>query len=259
MRSRTACVFILLIVYFVALGASVAQTPPAAMQQKASKLHTESFWHKVLRVSGIAESPSTLKGPGDEVEHGQIWVAEIAEGGTRKLTNSGGFRSPVFMPGGKDILALEGTSVVRVSLPSGKVTNLYAVAGIRKLVGFSRDNPDQVLALVMAHDSSGHPGVAFLSVSGGKLDPLSYDPLSSEDRHMLEHLSAWDRDYGETSVYVNQQTKSGMAGTLSWTDVFLKKGSNAPVDVSNCDGINCGQPSLSPDGKLLAFVRADEE
>jgi len=258
MRSRTACVFVLL-TYFVAFGASAAQTPPAAKQQKSSKPQTETFWHKVLRVSGIAESPSTLKGPGDEVEHGQIWVAEIAAGGTRKLTDSGGFRSPVFMPGGKDILALKGTYVVRVSFPSGKVTNLYAVTGIRKLVGFSKDDPDQVLALVMTHDTPGHLEVGFLSVSDGKLDPLSYDPLSSEDRHMLEHLSAWDRDYGETNVYINQQTKSGMAGTLSWTDVFLKKGSNAPIDVSNCDGINCGQPSLSPDGRLLAFVRADEE
>ena len=76
---------------------------------------------------------------------------------------------------------------------------------------------------------------------------------------MLEHLSAWDRDYGETRVYINQQTKSGMAGTLSWTDVFLKKASNTPINVSNCDGVNCGQPSLSPDGKLLAFVRADDD
>jgi hypothetical protein len=248
-----------LITYLVALGASSAQTPPAAKQQKAPKPQTETFWHKVLRVSGIAESPSTLKGPGDEVEHGQIWVAEIAEGGTRKLTDSGGFRSPVFIPGGKDILALKGTYVVRISFPSGKLTSLYAVTGIRKLVGFSSDDPDQVLALIVAHDTPGDVGVAFLSVSGGKLDPLSYDPLSAGDRHMLEHLSAWDRDYGETRVYIGEQTKSGMAGTLSWTDVFLKKGSNAPIDVSNCDGINCGQPSLSPDGKLLAFVRADEE
>jgi hypothetical protein len=251
-------VFVLL-AYVIARGVSAAQTPPAAKQQKAPKPPIETFWHKVLRVSGIAESPSTLKGPGDEVEHGQIWLANMATGETRRLTDSGGFRSPVFIPGGKDILALKGTHLMRVSFPSGKVTNLYTVTGIRKLVGFSRDDPDQVLALVTANDSPGHLGIAFLSVSGGKLEPLSYDPLSSEDRHMLEHLSAWDRDYGETRVYINQQTKSGMAGTLSWTDVFLKKGSDAPVDVSNCDGIPCGQPSLSPDGELVAFVRADEE
>jgi len=137
------------------------------------------------------------------------------------------------------------------------VTSLYAVPEINKLVGFSLDDPDKVLAVV--RDSSGHSQVAFLSVSDGKLDPLSYDPSSSDDRHMIEHLSGWDRDYGDTRVYINQQTKSGMAGTLSWTDVFLKKGSSAPIDISNCDGVNCGQPSLSPDGKLVAFVRADEE
>jgi hypothetical protein len=257
MRS-TACVYVL-VTFSVAFGTSPVENPLAARQQKTPKRQTETFWHKVLRVSGIAESPSTLKGPGDEVGHGQIWIAEIATGRTRKLTDSGGFRSPVFMPGGKDILALKGTNVVRVSLPSGKLTNLYAVSGIRKLVGFSMDDPDQVLALVIAQGGSGQPGVAFLSVSDGKLVPLSYDPSSSDDRHMVEHLSAWDRDYGETRVYTNQQTKSGMAGTLSWTDVFLKKGSDVQIDVSNCDGINCGQPSLSPDGNLVAFIRADEE
>jgi len=113
MRSRTTCVFVLL-THFVAFSASVAQTPPPAKQQEKPKPQTETFWHRVLRVSGIAESPSTLKGPGDEVEHGQIWVAEIAAGGTRKLTDGGGFRSPVFIPGGKDVLALKGPYVVRV-------------------------------------------------------------------------------------------------------------------------------------------------
>ena len=88
-------------------------------------------------------------------------------------------------------------------MPRNLVTNLSAVTGIRKLVGFNKDGPDQVLVLVVAHDSSGHPEVAFLSVSGGKLAPLSYDPSSREDRHMLKHLSAWDHDYGETSAYIN--------------------------------------------------------
>ena len=65
MRSRTTCVFVLL-THFVAFSASVAQTPPPAKQQEKPKPQTETFWHRVLRVSGIAESPSTLKGPGDE-------------------------------------------------------------------------------------------------------------------------------------------------------------------------------------------------
>lgn len=256
MLMRKACAFGF-VICSAGFGVSFAQTPPPAKQQSAAKQKTETFWHRVLRVSGIAESPSTLKGPGDEVESGQIWIADPAGGEARRLTSTGGFRSPVFIPGGNDILALKGTGVVRVSFAGGKVTTLVSIAGLIKLVGFNMDDPDQVL--VVTRDSSGHPGVAFLSVSGGKLIPLPYDPDSSDDRHMVEHLSAWDRTYGGTSVYINQQTKTGMSGTISWTDVFLKKGSGAPIDVSKCDGVNCGQPSLSPDGKLVVYVRSYDD
>jgi hypothetical protein len=72
-------------------------------------------------------------------------------------------------------------------------------------------------------------------------------------------MLAWDRDYGDTNLYIDQQTKSGMSGTLSWTDVFLKRKGNTPIDVSKCNGVNCGQPSLSADGKSVAYVKADED
>jgi Tol biopolymer transport system component len=29
-----------------------------------------------------------------------------------------------------------------------------------------------------------------------------------------------------------------------------------PQNVSGCDGVNCGQPALSPDGRRVAFVKA---
>ena len=254
MRITVICVCIMLC--HPAKGTSL-QNPPNTKQQSAPQQKTETFWHKVLRVSGIGASPSTLKGPGNEVVHGQIWIAEIGTGRVRKLTSTGGFCSPVFMQGGNDILALKDAKVIRVSLSDGRVTSLYPAAGIIKLVGLNIDDPDKVL--VIARSSSSLPDVAFLSVSSGKLESLSYNRSSDDDRQMVEHLSAWDRDYGGTSVYTDHQTKSGMSGTLSWTDVFLRSGSDAPIDVSNCDGVNCGQPSLSPEGRLVAYVRADEE
>lgn len=238
-------------------GVGLAQTPPTGKAQSAPVRKTETFWHKVLRVSGIAQSPSTLKGPGDEVTRGTIWIADLASGRTRKVTSSGGFRSPVFLPGGNDILALKGSNAVRVRLADGQATNLFVVTGVAKLVGCSEDDADKVL--VVLRDSSGHPGVAFFSLSSGKREELAYDTASSEDRHMVEHLSGWSRQYGETVVYVDQQTKTGLAGTLSWADVFLKQGGGVARDVSNCDGTNCGQPSLSADGKLVVFVKSEED
>lgn len=256
MFMRANCV-LGLVMCSAAFGVCSPQNPPPTKQPNAPARRTESFWHKVLRVSGIAQSPSTLRGPGDEVRHGQIWISDLTAGQTRKLTPTGGFRSPVFLPEGNDILALKGTDIVRVAFANGKVTNLFAVAGLAKLVGFTEDDPDKVL--VLSRDSSGVPAVAFLSVTTGKLDSLPYDPSSTEDRRLVEYLSAWDRRYGDTILYIDQQTKPGMAGTLSWADVFLKKGSSTVKDVSKCDGTNCGQPSLSADGNLVAFVRSDED
>lgn len=256
MVRKRVCVFGLVSCCAV-LSVGLAQTPQTGKPQSAPSRKTETFWHKVLRVSGIAQSPSTLKGPGDEVTRGTVWIADLASGRTRKMTSSGGFRSPVFVPKENDILALKGSNAVRVRLADGEVTNLFAVTGVAKLVGFSEDDADKVL--VVSRDSSGHPGVAFLSISSGRLEALVYDAASSDDRHMVEHLSGWSRQYGETVVYVDQQTKSGLAGTLSWADVFLKQGGGAARDVSNCDGTNCGQPSLSADGKLVVFVKSDED
>jgi len=58
---------------------------------------------------------------------------------------------------------------------------------------------------------------------------------------------------------VKRQTKQALSGTVEWTDVFRKMGSGEPVDVSRCDGVNCGQPSLSQTGRLLVFVKAKAE
>lgn len=256
MFRRLACVSLLL-VSFVAPCTSHAQDPAGGKQQAAPKRRTESFWHKVLRISGIADSPSTLKSAGDEVESGQIWIAEIRPRRTRKLTDSGGYCSPVFVPRGNDVLSLKGADVVRVSSAGGKPKVLYQITGITKLVGFSLDDPDRVLVLLQ--DVVGHSGVALLSVSDGKVTPLAYDPASSDDRHMIEHLRGWDRMYSDKSLYVRSQTKSSMAGTVEWTDIFLKAGTNAPVNVSKCNGVNCGQPSLSADGQLVVFIRAEQE
>jgi hypothetical protein len=254
MFRRLACVFLALI-SCLALDRALAQNPSSSKQQPAPKQATEKFWQKLLRISGIAESPTTLKGEGDEVESGQILLAEVGTGKTRSITDSAGYRSPVFVPGASEILALKGTEVVRLPAGGGQPKGLYKIPGISKIVGFSRDDPDQ--ALILAEDAEGHLAVGLLSMSNGKVTPIPYDPASSDDRHMIEHLRSWDRWYGDKGVFVQSQSKAGMAGKIEWTDVFLKVGTGAPVDVSKCEGVNCGQPSLSSDGQFVVFVKVE--
>jgi hypothetical protein len=76
---------------------------------------------------------------------------------------------------------------------------------------------------------------------------------------MVENLQSWDRVYGDKRVYVKRETKQAMSGPVEWTDVFQRVNSQEPVNVSRCDGANCGQPSMSADGRLIVFVKAERE
>lgn len=245
----------MLLMSLLGRGALVAQGPPASHAPTAQQPQKPSFWRRLLRVSGIAANPGTLKAP-QEVKTGQIWLAELGHQPPRRLTAAGMYRSPVFVPGSDDILALEGTDVVRLPAAGGVPHRLYTIPGVSKLVGFSQDDPDQVLMLT--EGEPGRPRVGLLSLKTGKIIPTPYNPASSEDRRMLEHLRGWDRVYGDTTVYVKRLVKQSMAGPVEWTDVLLKPSTDEPINVSRCEEVDCGQPSLSADGRLLVFIRAEQ-
>jgi hypothetical protein len=245
---------------FTALVISTAWLHPLDAQVPTRRAPTppqprkESLRHRLLRVSGLADNPSTLKGP-EQAASGQIWVAELGGHQARGLTASGGYRSPVFVPGRNSILALKGADIVRLPVGGGAPQRIYTINGIIKLVGFSRDDPDKIL--VLTEGVGGRARVGWLTVKTGKIVSTPYDPASSEDQRMLEHLRGWDRVYGDTSVYVNSLTKQSLSGRVEWTDVFLRAGSDKPINVSQCDGVNCAQPSLSADGRFLVFIKVE--
>jgi hypothetical protein len=97
-----------------------------------------------------------------------------------------------------------------------------------------------------------------LSLQSGRVTPLPYDDSSDGQRRMLAQVRAQDRSYGETRVYTKTETKSGLSRPIEWTDVFLTRGAGSPQNVSACDGVNCVQPSLSPDGRSVAFVKLQD-
>jgi hypothetical protein len=233
-----------------------AQTSPATAQPAVPR-RTESFWKKLLRISGISASPSTLKAPGDEIVNGEVWQVEIGSMKAQKLASDAGYRSPIFVPNSRDVLVLKGSAILRLPSSVGKPTTLYSVNGISKLVGFSQDNASEVL--ILRENSSGQPQVGLLSLSSGEVVNMPFDPASMEDNHMLEHLRGWDRVYGDKTLYVKSQEKHALSGTVEYLDTFLRVGNGEPLNVTNCDGANCGQPSLSADGKRVVFIRAEPE
>ncbi|HEY6339781.1 MAG TPA: hypothetical protein VIW68_14920 [Candidatus Sulfotelmatobacter sp.] len=233
------------------VSTSPGQTPKNAPAAKTKP--PASFTERLLKFLGISDSPGTLKGPGDEVRSGELWVADVRAKTTHALTHTDGYRSPIFLAGSMDVLALRGSEVIRIPSTGGEGKSLYSVDGIVKLVGAGSEDAAKVLILLRGE--AGHSRVAVLTVSTGEVAAVAYDPASSQDLQMVEALAGWSRTYGDRHIYMQKQNKPALSGTVEWHDVFLQVDRLPPVDVSRCDGDNCGQPSLSPDGHSLVFVK----
>ena len=216
-------------------------------------LAKESLLAKLLRIAGLTAAPSQLRGPGDELAPGDIWIANLDQQAARALTTDGGYRSPVFSPADRSIYALRGDAIVRISVDGASAVAVKAPGAI-KLVGFDAQNPDDLVVLVDA--PAGQSPMAVASLKSKTMSPLPYDPKSADERAVLAQVRAQDRVYGNATVYTKTESKQGMSRKLEWTDVYLQRGSTPPQNVSKCDGVNCGQPALSPDGQSIAFVKS---
>lgn len=208
----------------------------------------DTFITEVLDFLGVSATPSAQRGEEAKFS-GDIWVAELDEGVRSRLTQEGGYCSPVFMPGDKGILTLKGDDLQFIPLSGGEPEKRATLPGVIKIVGFHKQDKDKLLLLFK--DNSG-TSVGILSLKDSK---VSYLPYDKEDESMLNHLRRWERVYGDTTVEVKpddvQQGK--------WTNVYIKRGNDSPQNVSKCKGTNCGQPSLSSDGNKVVYIKAQSQ
>ena len=222
-----------------------------AQQQPPPK---ESIIAKLLRIAGLTVAPSQMRGPGDDVESGNVWIASLDGRAPKALTTDGGYRSPIVGPD-RMVYALKEDAVVRFRADGGQPgATVQKAAGVLKLVGFDPASRGEVVVL-LASPVAGAP-LASLSLTTGMLTPLPHDSQSEDERTLLAQIRGQDRTYGDTVVYTKAEARRGLSRSIEWTDVYVKRGSGAPQNVSTCDGVNCVQPALSPDGRSVVFVKA---
>jgi hypothetical protein len=208
---------------------------------------------RVLRILGVSASPGQMKGDDDEPAFGEIWLADLASGSRTALTSHGAYRWPVFALDGKTILALKGQDLITITVPGGQPVHRQRAPGVAKLVGVDRERPRLMLVL---RDGPGTPP-AIMSLETGVRSPLPWDPQAKGNTALLAHLRGEERVYGDIRLFVTTESAPSLDGTRQWQEVHLQRGGAAPISVSDCKPQSCRQPTLSADGKLVAYIRVE--
>jgi hypothetical protein len=228
---------------------------PQPPKPPARPRRTETFWEKVLRISGVSVTPGAMKGD-DYGLTGDVHVLDLTVKTSRRLTFNGGYRSPIFLPGETSLLALKGEDVVELPFDGGAEIKRYTIHGVVKLVGVSQDDGTQVLYL--SRDREGQLTVWLLALSNGQKTKLAYNPESQEDKTLVARLSGWERVYdgGKITLYTQLESKEASNRKLEWREVYLKRDLQLVEPITRCDGVNCGNPTLSQNGRYVAFIKA---
>jgi hypothetical protein len=220
----------------------------------SSVARADSFLEFLARISGISATSGAQKSLDEQEQSaGQLWLATIPELSRSALTTESGYRSPVFEPKDKGVIALKGSEVVRVSLQSGiGEVNLCAVRGINKLIGFPGENPDEVVVLLTDKDGNAICGV--LTLKSGQVRKLPFDEKLKDHREMMKRLKSSERTYGITRLYPQARSPDGTGGR----DIYLDKDDGSHVNVSEAGKADCGQPALSHDEHLVVYLKTGE-
>ena len=75
----------------------------ADQQQPPPPPPKESIVTKLLRIAGLTVAPTQMRGPGDDVPAGDIWIVTLDQRAPRPLTTDGGYRSPLVAADGTNL------------------------------------------------------------------------------------------------------------------------------------------------------------
>lgn len=233
---------------------AAAQNPQPTPKPPQVQKPKPTFWERLLRFAGISATPNAQKAPGDEATAGDIWLVQVNSSGASRLTHEGGYRSPIFLTGDTKVIALKGPDVMEIPVAGGEPKKLLCVKQVVKLVGANMDDPNSILVLIK--DENRNPALGLLTLHDGLVSRIPAE-ASDEYRKALTHAESWERVYGSTKVFVKTEVKNDLVGVIEWSDVYIKQNNSPPRNLSQCNGTNCSQPSLSQSGRSVAYVKEE--
>jgi hypothetical protein len=180
---------------------------------------------------------------------GDVFVVPLLGGDASAMTQKDALCSPVFLSGGKAILAVRSGEIVSIKQPNRVdhfEINGVGFADVFKLVGLSSVDASELLLLRGKREP---PEVAVLSLETGQIVPMAYDDKDAESLKLANSLATWERDYGTVLLTPERSPDSGHYDIYSIIDHKRR-------NLSRCHEADCTQPSLSPDGNTVVFIRS---
>lgn len=247
---RFALCFLLLCTGLGAQAPAPKSPPQGKQPPKPAPPKKETFGQWLSRITGISVTPNMLRGDDPDFA-GDIWIAELKTNTQRRLTRTGRYRSPVFLPGETQLLALKDNTVVKLALDGGAEEPMASLSNAEKLVGASAAG---TAVLFVAKDKE-QIIVGVLDWQTKQITRLDYD--QEADAKMIAHLRGWERVYdgGSKVLFTQTETKEVADKTVLWSNVYYRQGQQAAQNISRCDGVNCGQPALSTQARMVAYIK----
>ena len=203
----------------------------------AAPLLAEETWGQwLMRVTGLSVTSRGLRG--DEKLAGEVWVAKLSPAVRTPWATDGTYRSPIFTPDGQAVLAIRDGRIIRIPSAGGAPEDLGVEAGEARLIAFHRENPDLVVILKRQPAELGLIN----------LTKATYTPAPVE-QESLQNLWNWASERDDLRLF------QGRFDGSPDLNVFLQRGDAERRNISRCKDADCGQPSLSPDGQQVVYVK----
>jgi hypothetical protein len=226
------------LVLILATALGVAGASPTPPEQSAL---AQAFW------AGIDYLGLTFKAVGSlgaGADRGRVWIVDLATGERRQVSSADDLAWPVLGLDRSTIFALHGRQVVRLASRGGGIVPVGPEADWRKLVGV--DATGDVLGFV-----AGRPRAQpALMTEKGQLMLLP-QPEKEQEKARVSMLLQENFAYADGRRLVVTRSQRGGRGY----DVSLVT-DDSTKNLSDCGDDACGQPSLSPDGRYVLYIRA---
>jgi hypothetical protein len=211
--------------------------------------HPRLKWTDLAMIAGIGASPKMQKAPPGDLVRGDVFlmVPQTAALASR-ITSSGRFHSPIFLPGNEKLLALQDDHLVELSVAGNEPRTLATLPGIIRLVGVHPQTPNEVLTLIETKQGF---QLALFDLEARRLTAiLEAAPADDREQAFVWSARGESRDYGETRLFVEQSTNE----VAAWWDVLVQRGDQPPQNLTRGNGVSSRQPAMSHDQRFIAFV-----